>query len=75
MLFDLAQTSRSPPGSQNDYTQVAIFAKLCGLLEKGAFRLTRKQLHKLRSTAKEREGLGLTVQAWCISLINWRSVT
>jgi hypothetical protein len=66
--------SGCPLGSQKDYTQVVIFAKLRGLLEKGAFRPTRKQLYKLRSTAKEREGLGLTAQAWFISVINWRSV-
>jgi len=32
---------RSPPGSQNDYTQVVIFAKLCCLFGKGAFRLPK----------------------------------
>jgi hypothetical protein len=42
MLFDFAKTSKVRTGSQNDYTQVAIFAKLrCLSIEIGVFILPK----------------------------------
>jgi hypothetical protein len=42
MLLISLKLPRFPPGSQNDYTQVANFAKLRGLFRKGAFEVNKR---------------------------------
>jgi hypothetical protein len=45
MLFDFAKTSKVRTGSQNDYTQVAIFAKLrCPSIENRSFHTPKRQI-------------------------------